>query len=123
MFARGVDDGWLLSVATNNFGRLHLEDGDYERAAELFEESLAIGEARGDLDRRARALTNLGFAVRELGDLARAHELYRRGLAAAEEIGLVEIELYALLGVASYEAEAGDPIAAARLLGRMKEVE
>ena len=79
--------------------------------------------ARGDLDRRARALTNLGFAVRELGDLARAHGLYRRGLAAAEEIGLVEIELYALLGVASYEAEAGDPIAAARLLGRMKEVE
>ena len=44
VFARGVDDGWLLSVATNNFGSLHLEDGDYERAAELFEESLAIGE-------------------------------------------------------------------------------
>jgi hypothetical protein len=44
--------------------------GDFERAAELFEESLAIGEARGDLDRRARALNNLGWATQGLGDLA-----------------------------------------------------
>jgi hypothetical protein len=54
--ARAGDDEWLLSVATNNLGNLHLQEGDYERAIALFEESLAIGEARGDLDRRAPAL-------------------------------------------------------------------
>ncbi len=73
--------------------------------------------------RAARELTNLGFATHGLGDLARAHELYRRGLAAAEELGLVESELHALLGIAAYEAEAGDTVAAARLFGRMKELQ
>ena len=94
----------------------------YERAAELFEESLAIGEARGDLDRRARALNNLGFATQGLGDLARARDFFRRSLAAASEIGLVEVQLWALFGLAALEAEAGDARAGARLLGRMNEL-
>src|SRR5262249_47233105 len=84
----------------------------------LFEESLAIGEAQGDLDRRARALTNLGLAAAGLGDVARAHALFRQGLAAAAELGVVEVELHALLGVASCEADAA---AAARLPGWMKD--
>ena len=47
----------VLSIALNNLGDLLMGEGEYERAVELFEESLAIGEARGDLDRRARAYT------------------------------------------------------------------
>ena len=100
---------------------MFLSEGDYERAIELFEESLAIGEARGDLDRRARALINLGHARRALGDVARAHELYRSGLAAAAEIGLADIELEALWGIAAHRAEEGDAVTAARLLGHMNE--
>ena len=121
VLARGVEDGWLLSAATNNLGGLYLREGNYERAIELFEESLAIGEARGDLDRRARELTQLGHATHALGDLARAHELYRSGLAAAAEIGLVEIELNAMWGIASYQAEAGDALTSARLVGSVNE--
>ena len=116
-------DQWLLSIALNNLGNLLAVEGEYERAAELFEESLAIGEARGDLDRRARALNNLGWATQGLGDLARARDFYRRGLEAATEIGLVEAQLHALFGLAAVEAEAGDALAGARLLGRMKELE
>jgi tetratricopeptide (TPR) repeat protein len=118
--ARAGDDEWLLSVATNNLGTLHLEKGDYERATALFEESLAIGEARGDLDRRARALVNLGFAALGLGDVARAHELLRLGLAAGQEVGLVESELNALLGIALCVARSGDHVTAAQLLGYEK---
>jgi tetratricopeptide (TPR) repeat protein len=117
VLARSVDDGWLVSAALNNLGGLYLHEGAYERAIELFEESLAIGEARGDLDRRARELTQLGHAVRGLGDLPRARAYYRRGLVAAGEIGLVQIELGAMWGLASYEAEAGDVVIAARLVG------
>ena len=123
VLARQLNDEWLVSVITNNLGDLLMEEGEFERAAELFEESLAIGEARGDLDRRARALVNLGYAAHHLGDGARAHELYRGALTAAEEIGLVEAQLWALLGIAAYEAEAGDVVAAARLLGRVKQLE
>ncbi|HWQ00875.1 MAG TPA: tetratricopeptide repeat protein, partial [Gaiellaceae bacterium] len=121
VLARALEDGWLLSVATNNLGSFWMGQGDYERAVALFEESLAIGEARGDLDRRARALTNLGLASRGLGELARALELCRSGLTVSQEIGLVETELNALFGIALIEAEVGDAIAAARLLGRIRE--
>jgi hypothetical protein len=98
-----------------------MSDGEYERAIELFEESLAIGEARGDLDRRARELSNLGRVMRALGEGVRAHELFRSGLAAAEEIVLVPIELLAMWGIAAYEGEGGDAVAAARLLGCINE--
>jgi predicted ATPase/class 3 adenylate cyclase len=121
VLARDVHDDWLLSAALNNLGALYLSDGDAERAIELFEESLAIGEARGDLDRRARELSNLGRATRALGDHVRAYELSRSGLAAAEEIGLVVFELQAMWGIAAYEAEAGDVVTAARLLGCINE--
>jgi tetratricopeptide (TPR) repeat protein len=120
VLARAVDDGWLLSVATNNLGDIHMEAGDYARAVELFEESLAIGEARGDLDRRARALTNLGFAIHGLGDLPRALDLYLRGLTAAREIGLVEVVLWALQGIAWLEADSDNAVTAANLLGWTK---
>jgi tetratricopeptide (TPR) repeat protein len=96
-------------------------EGDYERAIELFEESLAIGEARGDLDRRARELTAIGHARRRLGDLVRAHEFLRSGLVAAEEIGLVQIELSAIWGIAACLAESGAATTAARLLGSVNE--
>ena len=76
--------------------------------------------ARGDLDRRARALVNLSLAAQALGDVARAHELFRLGLAAGQEIGLVESELNALLGIAVCEAGNGHAVTAARLLGYQK---
>ena len=121
VLARNVDDGWLLSAALNNLGGLYLSDGDYERAIELFEESLAIGEARGDLDRRARELTHLGHATRALGNLPRAREYFRSGLVAAEEIGLIVIGLDAMWGIAVCQADAGDAVTPARLLGWVHE--
>ena len=99
--AVGGGDQWLLSIALNNLGDLLMGEGEYERAVELFEESLAIGEARGDLDRRARAYNNLGWATHGLGDLDRARDFYHRGLEAATEIGLVEGQLWALFGLAA----------------------
>ena len=123
VLARVLDDGWLLSAATNNLGGMYLIEREYERAVELFEESLAIGEARGDLDRRARELTNLGHATRGLGDVPRARDYYRSGLAAAEELGLVIVSVDALSGFASCEAEAGNAVTATRLLGWVKEQE
>lgn len=121
VLAREVDDGWLVSAALNNLGSLYLSERAYERAIELFEESLAIGEARGDLDRRARELTHLGHAVRGLGDLARARAYFRGGLIAAGEIGLIDIELDAVWGLASLEALVGDVVIAARLVGWVNE--
>jgi predicted ATPase len=114
---RSVDDGWLLSVATNNLGSLHQSLGNFERATELFEESLAIGEARGDLERRSRALNNLALVRTRLGDVAGARELYRRALSAAVEVGVVATQGNVVAGLAECEAKAGNAEMAARLVG------
>ena len=118
VLARAGDDVWFLSVATNNLGAFHSEQGEYELAAELFEESLAIGEVLGDRERRGRELNNLGSMRSRLGDTDGARELIRRGLVAATEIGVVQIQRQSLLGLALCEAEAGNPVVAARLLGQ-----
>jgi predicted ATPase len=119
--ARAGDDQWFLSVALDNLGSLRMSQRKYEQAVELFEESLAIGEARGDLDRRARELNNLGYATHELGNAPRALTFFRRGLAAADQLGHRGDELSALAGIAACEAAIGDAGAAARLLGWVRE--
>ena len=88
----------------------------------LRREPVEEGGARRSRPARA-ANNNLGWATHALGDLARARDYYRRGLEAATEIGLVDVQLWSLFCIAALEAEAGDPRAAARLFGRMKELE
>ena len=114
--ARRGEDGWLLSITLNNLGNLDLQEGNYQRAIELFEESLAVGQAFGD-HRRARQLINLGRAAFGLGQTSRAEERLRAGLVAAEQLGDVEAELAGLFGLAACGVESGDAVNAARLLG------
>src|SRR5581483_7822435 len=119
--ARAGEDQWFLSVALDNLGSLRMSQRKYEQAVELFEESLAIGEARGDLDRRARELNNLGLATRALGDTPRALTFLRRALAAADQLGHRGDELSALAGIAACEAEIGHVMTAAHLFGWVQE--
>ena len=89
--------------------------GEYERARELFEESLAIGRERQDQDLLG-ALTNLGFTTLMLDDVQRARPLLRESLVAAREMGSwTDIVGFVGLG-AAYARE--DPARAARLIGR-----
>ena len=54
----------------------------------------------------------------KLGDNNAALDLYRRALAAAVEIGTVVTQCQSLSGIAVCEAEAGNVVDAARLVGR-----
>jgi DNA-binding CsgD family transcriptional regulator len=55
--------------------------GEYERAAALCEESLAISRERGDPSSIASVLTNLGMIRLSRGDVERAKELCEESLA------------------------------------------
>jgi tetratricopeptide (TPR) repeat protein len=101
----------------NNLGSVALSRGDYERALELFEESLALGRERQDQDLCGLVLSNLGFTTLMLGDGQRARSLLRDGLIAAREIGIVDGFIQGFVGLAAVYARE-DPARAARLLGR-----
>ena len=61
--------------------------GDYDRAAELFEESLALYRQAGDGRGIANSLLGMGNVSSYLGDRERAVELYEEGLALSRESG------------------------------------
>ena len=61
--------------------------GDYERAKELLEESLALSRKADDKVGIAEALLQLGGATHGLGDRARAKEIYEEGIAVCREVG------------------------------------
>jgi predicted ATPase/DNA-binding CsgD family transcriptional regulator/Tfp pilus assembly protein PilF len=61
--------------------------GDYERAKELLEESLALNRKADDKVGIAEALLQLGSATAYQGDRARAKEIYEEGIAVCREVG------------------------------------
>ena len=67
----------LRARALAGAGVLGREQGDYDRATVLDEESLALRWARGDRRGIAAALNSLAMIARDRGDYARAHALYR----------------------------------------------
>jgi predicted ATPase/DNA-binding SARP family transcriptional activator len=83
--ARGRDAApELRARALHAAGSLATRQGDYEAAAGLFEESLAIWEELGDAPGTARSLLSMGTVAAEQGDQERAIELSER---AAELYG------------------------------------
>ncbi len=61
--------------------------GDYERAAKMFEESLALHRTAGDSRGVAWSLGSLANVLGDRGDYERAKELYEEGLALSRELG------------------------------------
>jgi tetratricopeptide (TPR) repeat protein len=74
----------LRARALHAAGSLATRQGDYESAAALFEESLALWEELGDAAGTARSLLSMGTVAAERGDQERAIELSER---AAELYG------------------------------------
>ena len=74
----------LRARALHAAGSLATRQGDYESAAVLFEESLALWEELGDAAGTARSLLSMGTVAAEQGDQERAIELSER---AAELYG------------------------------------
>ena len=77
----------LRAKALGGGSWLAMRLGDYDRAAELGEESLALYRSLGDEAGIALALNRLGAAVSNLGDLDRAVSLQKESAAMYHELG------------------------------------
>ena len=71
----------------NNLGTLAREHGEYGRARELLEESLARYQERGSQWGMAMTSFNLGSVAHCQGDYRRARQLYKESLALFYEQG------------------------------------
>jgi tetratricopeptide (TPR) repeat protein len=77
----------LRARALHAAGSLATRQGDYESAAALFEESLALWEELDDAAGTARSLLSMGTVAAEQGDQERAIELSERAAELYQESG------------------------------------
>ena len=100
-----------IAKATFRVGADALQDGEWDRATELLNESLAHFRDTGELHFVPWITRTLAWARARRGDLRGARELYEEGLRAAREIGSTSAEA-ALLGslgwLAGKEGRASD---------------
>ena len=78
-FEQGTVEAFYL------IGYLYFRTGEYQKAADNYEEGLALAEEIGDKSGAARILLKTGYIHHDNGDLIRALKYYQRSLKLFEE--------------------------------------
>ena len=92
----GAPDIW--GVAALNLGVVYLKGGEFDRARELFGESLALFAAAKNSERQLYALFNLAHLDRDRHEYNSAAELYDVTTSLAQRIGHSDVEIGAIAG-------------------------
>ncbi len=77
----------LLITLYNNLGIVYGRRYDHKQALELYEKALTLAEAKTDLAGQARALGNLGYALRNCGRPFQTLDYYQQALSKYQELG------------------------------------
>jgi len=105
----------LRASALHAAARLATRQGDYERAAELSEQSLALWEELGDAAGTAQSLLSLGTVAAEQGERERAIELSERAAELYRESGDRRGHALAVSNLGGIALDQGDYVRAAAL--------
>ena len=105
----------LRARALHAAGSLATRHGDYESAAALFEESLALWEELDDAAGTARSLLSMGTVAAEQGDQERAIELSERSAELYQESGDQRGHALAVSNLGGIALERGEYAKAAEL--------
>jgi tetratricopeptide (TPR) repeat protein len=103
-----LTDRELMPSSRIGLGTCYSSLGDYRRAIDHYEKSLAIAREIGDRQGEGTALGNLGTCYSSLGDYRRAIDHYEKSLAIAREIGDRQGEGYALGNLGNCYYSLGD---------------
>ena len=106
---RRVGGEAAVAYILGNLAAVDRVEGDFDRAGELIEESLARFQALADVQGEAFALGALGNLARSSGDFERGRELLGRSLALRQEVGDRRGIGITLGCLAVLRARSGDP--------------
>jgi tetratricopeptide (TPR) repeat protein len=84
------------------------QQGDIERALQLWQQSLEIEERIGDLQGRAGTLHQMAGVIAQQGNIERALQLWQQSLEIKERIGNVQGKAATLNNMAGVIAQQGD---------------
>ena len=85
--ARKLGDKGSEGAALGNLGNVYASLGQYEDAAELYQQSLVIKKEIGDQEGTATTLINLAGLYKVLGDLDLAQQYCQAGVGAGDRVG------------------------------------
>jgi class 3 adenylate cyclase/tetratricopeptide (TPR) repeat protein len=109
----------LRAGARSTLARAHALRGEWQEAARLFEEYIAlVNERRTYLEMEGRAMASLAHAYVELGEPARAKETAERALILVREQGSKIYELHNVVALARAEVALGHDAAVDPVLAR-----
>ncbi len=118
------------ALALRGAGLLAEEQGDYERADTLVEESLALYRELGDKQGLAKALGNVGDIATMYGNSAKAREVYKESLPLHRELENMDYVANTLNNLGWIAFEQGDfeqartsceeSLALSRIVGNMR---
>ena len=114
----------LEGTLFNDLGSVYKAKGEWDRAIDFYERSLAIKEKVGDEHGMAPTLNNLGSVYKAKGEWDRAIDFYQRSLDIKEKVGDVVGLSITLFNLASiYEgqeryAQAGGLLEQAEAIAR-----
>ena len=84
---RSGDDVAQAPMILRRVGRLYVDDGDFDAAADCIVASITVAEALGDVTAVAHATNVLAIAHWQRGDLEKAEEWYLEARRLAERVG------------------------------------
>jgi len=96
------------SATLNNLAQVIAQQGDIERALDLWQRSLDIDERIGDVQGKATTLNNMAGVIAQQGEIERALGLWQRSLDIQERIGNVKDKAITLNNMARVIANQGD---------------
>ena len=96
------------SSTIHNLATLVAQQGEIERALQLWQQSLEIEERIGDVQGKAATLANMAGVIAQQGDIERALQLWQQSLEILERIGDVHGKAAILHQMAGVIAQQGD---------------
>ena len=87
LLLREVGNPLAIAAACSNVASAAIEQGNFERARELYGESIELARSSGDMQGAAFTLLNLADLTAREGDAAEADELYAETLQTLETLG------------------------------------
>ena len=102
-----MEDSVSLSKTLNNIGRIHERLGNYDKAIDLYHQSLQL-KGQKDPSGRVNTLNNLGLSYLAKGDHEAALDRFRIALQLAEDIDYSFGRSYSLNNLANAYVVSGD---------------
>jgi tetratricopeptide (TPR) repeat protein len=111
-----------MAMSLSSLAGLHYHQGNYSRALQLFEASLAIHRELGDIHSVALVLNNIGEIARRLNEAQSAQRVLDEALLLARQLAAHRLLPYVLNNLGSLACQRGDEQAARAAFGEAIEL-